>query len=73
MGAKGAPLSLAPVLLSNIRLGWKGLLRTNTLAYFVPKSEKRLSNIDGGRSSVASLKIAVTSPAVAACNGSQVL
>ncbi len=68
MGAKGAPLSLAPVLLSNTRIGRKGLLGTDTLAYFGPESEKRLYNIDG-RSSVASLKIAVTSPAVAACNG----
>ncbi len=29
---KGASLGYAPVLLANIRLGWKGLPATNTLA-----------------------------------------
>jgi hypothetical protein len=31
---KGASLRWAPALLTNIKLGWKGLLGTNTLAYF---------------------------------------
>ncbi len=30
---KGASLGNAPALLANIRLGWKGLPGTNTLAY----------------------------------------
>ncbi len=35
-GISGVPLSL----LESIRLGWKGLPRTNTLAYFVHSKEK---------------------------------
>ncbi len=31
---KGAPLEQAPALLANIRLSWKGLPGTNTLAYY---------------------------------------
>ncbi len=31
---KGAPLEKAPALLANIRLGWKSLPGTNTLAYY---------------------------------------
>jgi hypothetical protein len=31
---KGASLGQAPALLTNIRLGWKGLPGTNTLAYY---------------------------------------
>jgi hypothetical protein len=31
---KGASLGQAPALPANIRLGWKGLSRTNTLSYF---------------------------------------
>jgi hypothetical protein len=30
----GAPGRLAPALLTNIRLAWKGLTGTNTLAYY---------------------------------------
>jgi hypothetical protein len=30
----GASLRKALALLANVRLGWKGLLGTNTLAYF---------------------------------------
>jgi hypothetical protein len=31
---KGASLVYPPVLSTNIRLGWRGLLGTNTLAYY---------------------------------------
>jgi hypothetical protein len=31
---KDVPLGLAPVLAANIRLGWKDLTETNTLAYY---------------------------------------
>jgi hypothetical protein len=48
---KGASLGLALALHTNIRLGWKGLLRTNTLAYYdhfqIMKKEK-FYNIDTG-------------------------
>jgi len=31
---KGASFGLAPAFLANIKLGWKGLFRTNALAYW---------------------------------------
>jgi hypothetical protein len=31
---KGASLRKAPALLANVKLGWKGLARINTLAYY---------------------------------------
>jgi hypothetical protein len=31
---KGTTLGLAPFLPTNIRLGWKGFPKTNTLAYY---------------------------------------
>jgi hypothetical protein len=39
-----APFGKAPLLLTNIRLGWKGLPVTNTLAYLRKNNE--LSHLD---------------------------
>ena len=51
---KGASLDLAPALLANSSLGWKGLPGTNTLAFyekFVNYGQKKFYNIVPGVSS----------------------
>jgi len=39
---KDAALGYAPDLLSNVRVGWKGLPGTNFLAYFSPFSVTKI-------------------------------